>query len=276
MKAPVNRSRPASGTRSQLRTFGRVSGNASYLKTAQKAIGGGGEPTGMTRLQNHRARVKFSHGGEEFVSHPLFEGKLGRKLNQHRSQLLAEPLHRTEEIQQITAGVYKLRGMSNCLWRFHGKATIVWCGGRPPFPRRAPMRPVKARIYFRAGKTACIAIKMRELENLPGIGKKCQVLFRHRPTCRTHKQFHSASIELVKALLIEPCDLCHEIVWNRVRSLITETGILLIMTTKKATKKNSLVNNINRRKKSGTSRSKKQSTVSKSSYQEMQSGWSKK
>jgi hypothetical protein len=80
----------------------------------------------------------------------------------------------------------------------------------------------------------------------------------------------------VKALLIQPCDLCHEIVRNRVRSLITETGILLIMTTKKATKKNSLVNNINRRKKSGTSRSKKQSTVSKSSYQEMQSGWSKK
>ena len=48
------------------------------------------------------------------------------------------------------------------------------------------------------------------------------------------------------------------------------------MAAKKATKKNSLVNNINRRKKSGTSRSKKKSTVSKSAYQEMESGWSKK
>lgn len=38
-------------------------------------------------------------------------------------------------------------------------------------------------------------------------------------------------------------------------------------------KKNSLVENINRRKKSGTSRPKKKSTVSKDSYQDMQKGW---
>jgi hypothetical protein len=43
-----------------------------------------------------------------------------------------------------------------------------------------------------------------------------------------------------------------------------------------AKKKNSLVENINRRKKSGTSRSKKKSTVSKSAYQDMQAGWSTK
>jgi hypothetical protein len=41
-------------------------------------------------------------------------------------------------------------------------------------------------------------------------------------------------------------------------------------------KKNSLVNNINRRKKAGTSRSKKKSTVSKESYKDMEAGWPKK
>jgi hypothetical protein len=37
--------------------------------------------------------------------------------------------------------------------------------------------------------------------------------------------------------------------------------------------KNSLVNNINARKKKGTSRPKKKSTVSKKSYADMKSGW---
>ena len=38
---------------------------------------------------------------------------------------------------------------------------------------------------------------------------------------------------------------------------------------------NSLVNNINARKKSGTSNSKKDSTVSKRSYEAMERGWKK-
>lgn len=47
---------------------------------------------------------------------------------------------------------------------------------------------------------------------------------------------------------------------------------------KKAKKKksgiqNSLVNNINARKKKGISRSKKKSTVSKKSYKKMENGW---
>jgi hypothetical protein len=41
-------------------------------------------------------------------------------------------------------------------------------------------------------------------------------------------------------------------------------------------KKNSLVENINRKKKAGTSRSKKKSTVSKKAYKEMEAGWPKK
>jgi len=44
----------------------------------------------------------------------------------------------------------------------------------------------------------------------------------------------------------------------------------------KKTNKNSLVNNINARKKSGTSRSKKNSTVSKEAYKKMQNNWGKK
>ena len=40
-------------------------------------------------------------------------------------------------------------------------------------------------------------------------------------------------------------------------------------------KKSSLVGNINRRKKAGTSRSKAQSTVSKEVYTEMRKGWPK-
>ncbi len=40
--------------------------------------------------------------------------------------------------------------------------------------------------------------------------------------------------------------------------------------------KNSLVNNINAKKKKGTSRSKKNSTVSKESYKDMQDNWDKK
>ncbi len=40
--------------------------------------------------------------------------------------------------------------------------------------------------------------------------------------------------------------------------------------------KNSLVNNINARRKKGKSRSKRKSTISKKSYQEMQNNWSKK
>jgi hypothetical protein len=42
-----------------------------------------------------------------------------------------------------------------------------------------------------------------------------------------------------------------------------------------AEKKNSLVGNINRRKKAGTSRSKATSTVSKGAYSEMRKGWPK-
>jgi hypothetical protein len=47
-------------------------------------------------------------------------------------------------------------------------------------------------------------------------------------------------------------------------------------TSKKATKKkakNSLVDNINKRKKAGTSRSKAKSTISKKAYRDMQEGW---
>ena len=40
--------------------------------------------------------------------------------------------------------------------------------------------------------------------------------------------------------------------------------------------KNSLVGNINKRKKAGTSRSKKKSTVSPKAYKDMQQGWPKK
>jgi hypothetical protein len=40
--------------------------------------------------------------------------------------------------------------------------------------------------------------------------------------------------------------------------------------------KNSLVNNINARKKKGTARSRKKSTVLKESYKEMQSNWGEK
>jgi len=40
-----------------------------------------------------------------------------------------------------------------------------------------------------------------------------------------------------------------------------------------ATKRNSLVENINRRKRRGTSRTKAKSTISKRSYEQMQRGW---
>jgi hypothetical protein len=43
-----------------------------------------------------------------------------------------------------------------------------------------------------------------------------------------------------------------------------------------AAKKNSLVANINRRKKRGTSRPKSRSTVSSAAYQAMQQGWPKR
>jgi hypothetical protein len=43
-----------------------------------------------------------------------------------------------------------------------------------------------------------------------------------------------------------------------------------------AKKKNSLVNNINKRKKAGKSRSKSKSTISKEAYKDMQAGWPKK
>ena len=43
-----------------------------------------------------------------------------------------------------------------------------------------------------------------------------------------------------------------------------------------AKKKNSLVENINRRKRSKTSRPKSKSTISKSAYKDMQRGWPRK
>ena len=43
-----------------------------------------------------------------------------------------------------------------------------------------------------------------------------------------------------------------------------------------AKEKNSLVNNINKRKKAGTSRPKAETTISKEAYQNMQTGWPKK
>jgi hypothetical protein len=42
-----------------------------------------------------------------------------------------------------------------------------------------------------------------------------------------------------------------------------------------AREKNSLVGNINKRKKAGTSRSKKNSTISPKAYKAMQKGWKK-
>jgi hypothetical protein len=47
-------------------------------------------------------------------------------------------------------------------------------------------------------------------------------------------------------------------------------------TSNKSAQKNSLVANINRRKKAGTSRSKKDSTISPEAYKKMQLGWGKK
>ena len=43
-----------------------------------------------------------------------------------------------------------------------------------------------------------------------------------------------------------------------------------------AKKKNSLVENINRRKRAGTSRPKTRSSVSKSAYDDMRAGWPRK
>lgn len=40
-------------------------------------------------------------------------------------------------------------------------------------------------------------------------------------------------------------------------------------------KKNSLVNNINKKKKAGTSESKRKSTISKKAYDDMKKNWSK-
>jgi hypothetical protein len=45
---------------------------------------------------------------------------------------------------------------------------------------------------------------------------------------------------------------------------------------KAAAKKNSLVANINKRKKAGTSRTKKKSTVSDAAYKKMKKGWGAK
>ena len=45
---------------------------------------------------------------------------------------------------------------------------------------------------------------------------------------------------------------------------------------KPAAKKNSLVANINKKKKAGTSRSKKKSTVDPAAYKKMEEGWEKK
>ncbi len=47
-------------------------------------------------------------------------------------------------------------------------------------------------------------------------------------------------------------------------------------TEKKNTTKNSLVNNINRRKKAGISRSKKKSTISEKAYKAMKNNWGNK
>ena len=44
---------------------------------------------------------------------------------------------------------------------------------------------------------------------------------------------------------------------------------------KPAAKKNSLVANINKKKKAGTSRTKKKSTVSDAEYKKMEKGWKK-
>ena len=42
-----------------------------------------------------------------------------------------------------------------------------------------------------------------------------------------------------------------------------------------ASKKNSLVNNINKKKKAGTSKSKSKSTISKKAYADMKKNWGK-
>lgn len=49
----------------------------------------------------------------------------------------------------------------------------------------------------------------------------------------------------------------------------------LSMMTRKRFPKNSLVGNINKRKRAGTSRPKSASTISKAAYRELQQGWPK-
>lgn len=59
----------------------------------------------------------------------------------------------------------------------------------------------------------------------------------------------------------------------------SDTGQLLLITSDKRiyeSFKMSLVNNMNARKKNGTSRSKKKSTVSDKAYADMKAGWPKK
>ena len=56
---------------------------------------------------------------------------------------------------------------------------------------------------------------------------------------------------------------------------VATVELILLIGTMPAKKKNSLVENINRRKKAGKSRSEKDSTVSAEAYREMENGWPK-
>jgi hypothetical protein len=59
------------------------------------------------------------------------------------------------------------------------------------------------------------------------------------------------------------------------KSSSKKSGAKKSSSKKSGSKKNSLVNNINRRKRAGKSRSKKRSTVSKKAYDDMKKGWPK-
>ncbi len=93
MKPPISQPRPASRVLSFFRALRRVSGYASDLKIPQQTISRSRKPTRMARLQRHTTLMQLPHCAEELACYTLVELKLGRKLHQHRAQLLSQTGH---------------------------------------------------------------------------------------------------------------------------------------------------------------------------------------
>ena len=93
------------------------------------------------------------------------------------SQFVAETAHRVKELQQSAAGIHQFSHVGYGLGRLHGEEEVSGRRCRPPLPRGAPVRAVKAGVDLHATQSTRITLKMRRLRTFGRYQKRDRCCF---------------------------------------------------------------------------------------------------